>query len=190
MKEAAAWCCGMVGRLAPGVTPAQAQQDAGRVARQITRNFPAYMSSQRIGAMVRPLAEETVAQARPLLRILFLAVAVGAVHRLRQSRWPAAGARDSAATGDSGAAGAGRERRGSAAAESRGNTRVERCGSLIGLGLAALAVRVGISFLPETLPRVESIRLDWHVVLFAMGTALLTGLLCGLVPRWPRRAQA
>ena len=34
------------------------------------------MSSQRIGAMVRPLAEETVAQARPLLRILLLAVAV------------------------------------------------------------------------------------------------------------------
>ena len=53
----------MVGRLEPGVTPEQAQQDAGRVARQITRNFPTYMSSQRIGAMVRPLAEDTVAQA-------------------------------------------------------------------------------------------------------------------------------
>jgi predicted permease len=76
MKEAASWCCGMVGRLEQGVTLSLAQRDAGRVARQITRNFPAYMSSQRIGAMVRPLAEDTVAQAQPLLRILFLAVAV------------------------------------------------------------------------------------------------------------------
>src|SRR6185503_16017065 len=76
LQEAAAWCCGMVGRLKPGVTPAQAQQDAERVAQQITRNFPAYMSSQRIGAMVRPLAEDTVTQVRPLLRMLFLAVAV------------------------------------------------------------------------------------------------------------------
>ncbi len=55
-------------------------------------------------------------------------------------------------------------------------------GGFIGLGLATLAIRVGISFLPETLPRVQSIRLDWHVVLFAMSTALLTGLLCGIAP--------
>jgi len=182
MKEAAAWCCGMVGRLAPGVTPAQAQQDAGRVARQITRNFPAYMSSQRIGAMVRPLAEETVAQARPLLRILFLAVAVVLfiacanlaglllVRVIRRRREIAV----RRALGASGAA---------VLRQSLVETlALSVAGGLIGLGLAALAVRVGISFLPETLPRVESIRLDWHVVLFAMGTALLTGLLCGLVP--------
>ena len=182
MKEAAAWCCGMVGRLQPGVTPAQAQQDAGLVARQITRNFPAYMSSQRIGAMVRPLAEDTVAQARPLLRILFLAVAVVLfiacanlaglllVRVIRRRREIAV----RRALGASGAA---------VLRQSLVETlALSFAGGLIGLALAALAVRVGISFLPETLPRVESIRLDWHVVLFAMGTALLTGLLCGLVP--------
>jgi putative ABC transport system permease protein len=182
LKEAAAWCCGMVGRLEPGVTPAQAQQDAGRVARQITRNFPAYMNSQRIGAMVRPLAEDTVAQARLLLRILFLAVAVVLfiacanlaglllVRVIRRRREIAV-----------------RRALGASSAAVLRQSLVETlalsfAGGLIGLGLAALALRVGISFLPETLPRVESIRLDWHVVLFAMGTALLTGLLCGLVP--------
>jgi len=182
LKEAAAWCCGMVGRLDPGVTPAQAQQDAGRVALQITRNFPAYMSSQRIGAMVRPLAEDTVAQARPLLRILFLAVAVVLfiacanlaglllVRVIRRRREIAV----RRALGASGAA---------VLRQSLVETlSLSFAGGLIGLGLAALAVRVGISFLPESLPRVESIRLDWHVVLFAMGTALLTGLLCGLAP--------
>ncbi len=182
MKEAAAWCCGMVGRLEPGVTPEQAQQDAGRVARQITRNFPTYMSSQRIGAMVRPLAEDTVAQARPLLRILFLAVAVVLfiacanlaglllVRVIRRRREIAV----RRALGASGAA---------VLRQSLVETpALSVAGGLIGLGLAALAVRAGISFLPETLPRVGSIRLDWHMVLFAMGTALLTGLLCGLVP--------
>ena len=182
MKGAAAWCCGIVGRLEPGVTPAQAQQDAGRVARQITRNFPAYMSGQRIGAMVRPLAEDTVAQARPLLRMLFLAVAVVLfiacanlaglllVRVIRRRREIAV----RRALGASGTA---------VLRQSLVETlALSLAGGLIGLGLAALAVRVGISFLPETLPRIESIRLDLHVVLFAMGTALLTGLLCGLAP--------
>ncbi|HEV2325789.1 MAG TPA: ABC transporter permease [Terracidiphilus sp.] len=182
IKGAAAWCCGMVGRLKRGVTPAQAQQDAGRVAREITRNFPAYMSGQRIGAMVRPLAEDTVMQTRPLLRMLFLAVAVVLfiacanlaglllVRVIRRRREIAV----RRALGASGAA---------LLRQSLVETlALSLAGGLIGLGLAALAVRVGISFLPETLPRVESIRLDWHVVLFAMGMALLTGLLCGLVP--------
>lgn len=182
LKEAAAWCCGMVGRLEPGVTSTQAQQDASRVAQQITRNFPAYMSSQRIGAMVRPLTDDTVAQARPLLRILFLAVAVVLfiacanlaglllVRVIRRRREIAL----RRALGASGA---------SLLRQSLVETlALSLAGGLIGLGLAALAVRVGISFLPETLPLVASIRLDCHVVLFAIGTALLTGLLCGLVP--------
>lgn len=40
MKEAASWCCGMVGRLEPGVTPAQAQQDAERVRSRSRTPFP------------------------------------------------------------------------------------------------------------------------------------------------------
>jgi predicted permease len=55
-------------------------------------------------------------------------------------------------------------------------------GGLIGLGLAAAALRLGISLLPETLPRVSSIGLDWQVVAFALALAALTGLLCGLAP--------
>ena len=40
------------------------------------RNYPADMASLRISSVVRPLQEETVEQSRPLLRTLFLAVAV------------------------------------------------------------------------------------------------------------------
>ncbi len=180
--NSASWCCAMVGRLRPGVTPEKAQQDAERVAQEIMRDYPAFMSSMHISAIVRPLAEDSVAQARPLIHTLFLAVVVVLfiacanlaglllVRVIRRRREIAV----RLALGASGAA---------VLRQSLVETlALSLAGGLIGLGLATLAIRIGISFLPETLPRVESIRLDWHVVLFALGTALLTGLLCGMVP--------
>jgi predicted permease len=55
-------------------------------------------------------------------------------------------------------------------------------GGLLGLTLASVALHVGVRFLPETLPRVSSIDLSGPVVAFALGLAVLTGLLCGLIP--------
>jgi putative ABC transport system permease protein len=179
---AASWNYQMIGRLKPGVTAAQGQQDAEGIAQQINRAFPAFMSSLHIRAVVRPLDEETVAQARPLIRTLFLAVAVvlfiACVNlaglllvRVMRRR------REIAVRLALGTSGAGVVRQ----------TLIESLalsvfGGLLGLALAAAALRVGISFLPETLPRIDSIRLDWHVVLFALAAAILTGLLCGFVP--------
>jgi putative ABC transport system permease protein len=45
-------------------------------AQEIMRNFPPALSSRRIHPSVQPLDEATVAQARPLVRTLFLAVIV------------------------------------------------------------------------------------------------------------------
>lgn len=179
---AANWCCGMVGRLKPGMSPAQGQQDADRVARQIMSNYPAFMTSLHISALVKPLAEDTVAQARPLLRMLFLAVAVVLfiacanlaglllVRVIRRRREIAV----RLALGASGAA-------------ILRQTLIETvmlslAGGLLGLGLAAIALRVGVSLLPETLPRVSSIGLDWEVVAFAIAAGVVTGALCGLIP--------
>ena len=66
----------MVGRLKPGVTLAQALEDMQPAAQEIMRNFPPAMGNLRIHPVVQPLTEATVAQARPLVRTLFLAVAV------------------------------------------------------------------------------------------------------------------
>ena len=55
-------------------------------------------------------------------------------------------------------------------------------GGLLGLGLAAVALKVGVSLLPETLPRVSSIGLDGKVAAFALALAVVTGFLCGLIP--------
>ena len=56
------------------------------------------------------------------------------------------------------------------------------CGGLLGLAMAWVALRAGVSLLPETLPRVSSIGLDGKVVAFSLALALLTGILCGLIP--------
>jgi MacB-like protein/IPT/TIG domain-containing protein len=73
---AEAWNSRMVGRLRTGITPAQAESDAERVAQERMRNYPAFMASMHIHAVVRSLQKETVEQAGQLVRTLFLAVIV------------------------------------------------------------------------------------------------------------------
>jgi putative ABC transport system permease protein len=182
VQGAGAWTNQMVGRLKPGVTPAQAQQDAAGAAQEIMRNFPPALSARRIHPVVFPLDESTLVQARPLLRTLFFAVLVVLfiacanlaglllVRVIRRRREISV----RLALGASGAAVL-RQSLIEALLLSIG-------GGLLGLALAAVALRVGISFLPDTLPRISSISLDWQVVAFALALALLTGLLCGIVP--------
>jgi len=55
-------------------------------------------------------------------------------------------------------------------------------GGVLGLGLAAVALQVGKSMLPESLPRINDIALNWPVVVFALLLAVLTGGVCGLAP--------
>jgi putative ABC transport system permease protein len=177
-----AWAYFLVGRLKPGVTPAQAQQDAVGAAQEIMRNFPPALSSRRIHPSVKPLDEVTVAQSRPLVRTLFLAVIVVLfiacanlaglllVRVLRRRR-------EISVRLALGASGATILRQSLIEA-----LLLSISGGLFGLALAWAALRVGISFLPETLPRVSSIALDWQVVAFALGLAVITGLICGVVP--------
>src|SRR5215470_17158809 len=180
--SAAAWNSRMVGRLKPGINAEQAQSDAERVAKDTMRNYPAYMRSLRIHAVVTPLHEDTVEQARPLLRTLLLAVVVvlliacanlaglllvRAIRRRREIAVRLAlGAR------------AGTLLR-QAIVESMV---LSIAGGALGLALAAVALRVGVSQLPQTLPRVNEIGLNWPVMLFALALALLTGFVCGLAP--------
>ncbi len=182
VQGAGNWGYNMLGRLKPGVTPAQAQQDAGDAAREIMRNFPPALSSRRIHPAVQPLDETTVAQARPLVRTLFFAVTVVLfiacanlaglllVRVIRRRR-------EISVRLALGASGAAVLRQSLVEA-----LLLSISGGLLGLASATLALRVGVSFLPETLPRVSSISLNWQVVAFALGLAVLTGLLCGLIP--------
>jgi predicted permease len=179
---AAGWNYAMVGRLKPGVTAEQAVTDADRVAQETMRSYPPFMASLHIRPVVRSLHEETVEQARQLVRILFLAIAVvlliacanlaglllvRAIRRRREIAVRLAlGARASVLLRQ-------------AILES---LVLSMSGGLLGLGLASAGLRVGVSWLPETLPRVNEISLDWQVVAFAIGLAILTGIVCGIAP--------
>jgi predicted permease len=179
---AASWNSRMVGRLKPGITPAQAQSDAQLVAEETMRNYPGFMRSLRIRSDVKLLHEDTVAQARPLVHALLFAVAtvlliactnlagILLVRSIRRRREIAV-----------------RLALGARAAMLLRQAVVESlvlsiAGGLVGLAFAAACIRIGISLLPETLPRIHEISLDWPVIAFALGLAILTGLVCGLAP--------
>jgi len=176
------WSYQMVGRLKSGVTPSQAQSDAERVAQDIMRGYPSFMTSLHISSVVRPLQEETIEQARPLVRTLFFAVAivlliacanlaglllVRAIRRQREVAVRLAlGARAAALLRQ-------------AILES---LILSVLGGLLGIVLAAVALSVGKSLLPESLPRISEISLNWVVVSFALLLAVVTGFVCGLAP--------
>ncbi len=176
------WSYSMVGRLKPGVTPEQAREDANRVAQQTMRNYPAFMASLRISPVVHGLHENTIAQARPLIRTLFLAVTVVLliacanlaglllVRAIRRRREIAV-----------------RLALGSSARTLLRQALLESLvlsvsGGVLGLILAAIALKLGTSLLPETLPLIGSVGLDWMVATFALALAIVTGVLCGVAP--------
>jgi predicted permease len=176
------WNFSMLGRLKPGVTPAQAQQDAQRVAIGIVKDFPAEMGHPQIRSVVGRLDEDTVARVRPMLRSLFLAVTVVLllacanlaglllVRVIRRRR-------DLAVRLAMGAS-----RKNVIAQNLVETLMLSAAGGVLGLGFAWAAMRVGKSLLPESLPRVGSIGMDWRVAGFALLLALITGALCGLAP--------
>ncbi|MGJ5820405.1 ADOP family duplicated permease [Paludibaculum fermentans] len=55
-------------------------------------------------------------------------------------------------------------------------------GGLSGVVLAAFGVRPFLHFWPGSMPRVDEIRLDWRVVLVAVGVSLACGFLFGMLP--------
>jgi putative ABC transport system permease protein len=176
------WSYAMVGRLKPGVTAGQAREDADRVAKETMRNYPAFMASLHISPIVPGLHEDTIAQARPLVRTLFLAVAVVLliacanlaglllVRAIRRRREIAV-----------------RLALGSSAATLLRQALLESLvlsvsGGVIGLIAAAIALRLGTNLLPETLPLIGNIGLDWMVAAFALTLAIVTGVVSGVAP--------
>lgn len=181
-NAAASWNFDMVGRLKPGVTAEQAESDAQRISQEAMRNLPSFVSSLRFHAVVHLLREDTVESSRGLVRILFLATAVvlliacanlaglllvRAIRRRREIAVRLAlGARAWALLRQ-------------AVLES---VSISVAGAALGLLLAELAIKAGVSRLPETLPRINEIGMNWQVVTFAAFLALLTGVVCGLAP--------
>jgi putative ABC transport system permease protein len=179
---ASLWGYHMVGRLKPGFTAEEAQSDAEIVAQGIMRRYPAFMASLHIRAVVRSLKNETIRDVRRPVIMLFLATAVvlliacanfaglllvRAIRRRREIALRVAlGAQ-----------------RGRLIVEAALESLVlSLSGGVLGLGLAAGALRAGSGWLPESLPRIDEIGIDCKVALFAILLGALAGVVCGLAP--------
>jgi predicted permease len=176
------WGYHLVARLRPGVSMGQAAQDTDRVARQIMRDFPPAMSALHISGDVRTLRDDAVSDARPLLRTLFLAVSVvlliacvnvatlllvRAIRRRREVAVRLAlGARTRVIVREALMEG----------------LLLSLAGGLLGLAAAAAAIRIAVHILPDSMPRIDSIRMDPAIAAFALVLALATGALCSLAP--------
>ncbi len=176
------WLYEMVARLKPGISAAQAQADAERVAQQIMRDSPAKFASSHFTALVHSLTQATVVRSHSLLWTLFLAVSVvlliccanlaglllvRAIRRQREIALRLAlGAPSGALVRQALLEG----------------LLLSAAGGGLGIGLAALALQLGKGLLPESLPRLDAIGLNWGVAGFALFLAVATGFVCGLAP--------
>jgi predicted permease len=182
--SAGAWGTHLVARLRDGVSAEQAAHDADRVAQKVMRDFPPELAAIHIRGDVLPLRESIVAGVRPLLRTLFLAVCIVLliacanvatlllVRAIRRRREHAV----RLALG----AHAGTILRGCVSE----GLALSLAGGLLGLALAALALRATVPLLPESMPLIDAISINAGVAGFALLIAVLTGVLCSLAPAW------
>ncbi len=172
---------GLVARLKPGITPAQAQIDVNRVIAGIQPSYTK-VANLHLHGYFRTLKEETVRKARPLLSILLAAVSLimliacvnlanlllvrGAARRREFGIRLALGA----------------ARRIVLRQLLTESLLLSAIGGTLGVALAVVLTRVAAFGLPDSLPRLNEIAIRWPVFVAAFGFAGLTGMLCGLVP--------
>jgi putative ABC transport system permease protein len=167
------------GRLKPGITFAEARADLDAVQKQLGKQFP--KTDADLAVEMKPLKQEAVGDSSSSLWLLFGSVSlllliactniaalllaratereyeVAIRFSLGASRW---------------------------AVLSQLLTEVfvlALAGSLMGLLLAAEASHF-FAFFTEDLPRVDEITLNWRIVAYSLGCALLTTLVSGLFP--------
>ncbi len=168
------------GRLRRGVTLQRARADMDGIARDLASAYP--NSDKGAGISLTPLKERMVGNVEPVLLVLLAAVgfvlliACANVANLLLAR---ATSRTHEFAIRS-ALGASRSRViRQLLAES---VLLALAGGGLGLLLASWGTKAAIAMLPEALPRANDVRLDPHVLAFALVVSVLVGVLFGLAP--------
>jgi putative ABC transport system permease protein len=169
----------IVGRLKPGVTVAQAQEDASAISRRVEEQFPV---NKGLGALIRPAHEQMTRNSSAALYVLLgavafvLLVACVNVANLMLAR-AAAREREMAIRASLGAS----------------RTRIVRqlmveclplglAGGAFGALLALWGIDMLKALIPDSLPRYNEIAVNGRVLAFTFALSLFTVLLFGLLP--------
>jgi predicted permease len=170
-----------IGRLAPGVTLAQAYEEMQSVSRGLARQYP--KTNEGWGANVISLEEWLVGR-ELTTRVQVLLVAVGLL--LLMGCVNVANLLLARATT--------RQREMSVrAALGAGRGRIVRQLLTEGLGLSAVGAAIGVAFTAlavpvlrdvgqTAIPRLDELDIDWRVVSFGIAASLVTGMLFGIAP--------
>jgi len=178
-----------IARLAPGVTLAKANADAARLVPIALERYPSYPGfnpkmfvEARLTPALRPLKDQLIGDVGGVLWVLMgtialvLLIACANVANLLLVR--AEGRQQELAI---------------RAALGAGWPQIARelllesvtlgvLGGVLGLGLAAAALRVLVAVAPASLPRLDEIGIDAPVLAFTLAISIVAGLLFGLIP--------
>ena len=175
-----AWYVRVVGRLTDGATLASATDEMAALDRRVREAHPE--AAPDGGTLLRPLHDETVASARPLLGLLSAAVILVlltacanvaglGLASMEERRRELAVRR---------ALGAGRWRLARLLASEC--LLLAAAGGALGLGLALLGLPAARTLLPGRLPRLDGVAVDGTVVIAALAATTAAALATGLLP--------
>ena len=169
-----------VARLRPGITPEASQRELDALMQRMAATYPTVYRGN--GTVVERLADRATKGTRAIFLVtigavaLLLLIAAANVVNLQLAR----AARRDEEFAVRAALGAGRGR--IARQLLAEGVVVAVLGGGAGVALAALALPSLVAQLPATLPRLDSVRLDWQVLLFTAVLVTLFAIVIGLVP--------
>jgi putative ABC transport system permease protein len=169
-----------VGRLRPGVIPAQASADLNRIEQDLARRFPSKIEGYTVAAV--PLLSSMVDSVQRPLLILFGAVAfVLLIACVNVSNLLLA--RATTRTGEIAVRSALGAARGRLVRQLLAESIVlSLAGGAVGVLLASWGVHALMAVAPPDLPRIDGIRIDLTILLFSVALSIAAGVVFGTVP--------